>query len=320
MLGLGPIGTLKGVQKSEDKKPAKKVSSLDFDLESVDSALIQGQYKIVSGHQGASGFWTGKVHPNGTKDPARNESACGAFACCEGCLYDIHADETEHSNLRDSMPQLFAKMVKRLAELGNTTYQTSYIAPGTQCLSATQAKDYYKGFRGPQCFNTAPPKVPTPSPTPAIGFQLVKDGYCLISSHKFSQHDAVPCGAGQPPLVPQWSVSDKTSGELCSTATGLCLKMNESVGWSCANTDPLVTNARLGTCGSKGGAHKSNHFFFNASAGSIESFDCPGLCIGLVRNSSEHGQQQEELRPPAHQVALTACADEASTGWAKRAE
>ena len=32
MLGLGPIGTLKGVQKSEDKKPAKKMSSLDFDL------------------------------------------------------------------------------------------------------------------------------------------------------------------------------------------------------------------------------------------------------------------------------------------------
>ena len=32
MLGLGPIGTLKGVQKGENKKPAKKGSSLDFDL------------------------------------------------------------------------------------------------------------------------------------------------------------------------------------------------------------------------------------------------------------------------------------------------
>ena len=30
-----------------------------------DGALIQGKNKIVTGHQGGSGFWSGPVHPNG---------------------------------------------------------------------------------------------------------------------------------------------------------------------------------------------------------------------------------------------------------------
>ena len=39
-----------------------------------DGALIQKQFKIVTGHQGGSGFWTGPVHPNasGLVDPVRN--------------------------------------------------------------------------------------------------------------------------------------------------------------------------------------------------------------------------------------------------------
>ena len=56
-----------------------------------DAALIQGRYKVVTGHQGGSGFWTGPIHPNATgpADPDRNGTACGAFSCCQGCLYDI---------------------------------------------------------------------------------------------------------------------------------------------------------------------------------------------------------------------------------------
>ena len=58
-----------------------------------DGALIQKQFKIVTGHQGGSGFWTGPIHPNasGLVDPVRNGSACGGFSCCDGCLFDVRA-------------------------------------------------------------------------------------------------------------------------------------------------------------------------------------------------------------------------------------
>merc|ERR1712232_952188 len=84
-----------------------------------DAAMIQGRYKIVTGHQGGSGFWTGPIHPNSTgpADPERNAKACGAFSCCDGCLYDIQSDPTEHRDLRTAMPDLYAKMHARLAEL-----------------------------------------------------------------------------------------------------------------------------------------------------------------------------------------------------------
>ena len=97
----------------------------------VDAALIQGRFKIVTGHQGGSGFWTGPVHPNATgpPDPKRNLSACGAFSCCDGCLYDIQSDPTEHHDLRLSQPDTYARMHARLMDLANSTYQTSYIQP-----------------------------------------------------------------------------------------------------------------------------------------------------------------------------------------------
>ena len=58
-----------------------------------DGALIQKQFKIVTGHQGGSGFWTGPIHPNasGLVDPVRNGTACGGFSCCDGCLFDVRA-------------------------------------------------------------------------------------------------------------------------------------------------------------------------------------------------------------------------------------
>jgi hypothetical protein len=115
-----------------------------------DAALVQGQYKIVTGHQGGSGFWTGPIHPNasGPADPTRNASTCGPFSCCDGCLYDIQADPTEHSDLRVVMPTRHIQMYARLTELGNGTYQTNYIQPGIKFLDPWQAKMFYKGFRG----------------------------------------------------------------------------------------------------------------------------------------------------------------------------
>ena len=39
-------------------------------------------------------------YPNGTADVP-------ATPCAEGCLYDIFADPTEHTNLKDSMPAMY---------------------------------------------------------------------------------------------------------------------------------------------------------------------------------------------------------------------
>ncbi|EOD26635.1 hypothetical protein EMIHUDRAFT_236678 [Emiliania huxleyi CCMP1516] len=118
------------------------------------AALIQGRYKVVTGHQGGSGFWTGPIHPNtsGPADPKRNLTACGTFSCCDGCLYDIQADPSEHKNLQRAMPALYAQLHARLLALGATEYQTRYIQPGLECITAEQAKRYYRGFRGPPCF------------------------------------------------------------------------------------------------------------------------------------------------------------------------
>ena len=70
--------------RQEEKAGPNVVEFIFFGLCSQDSlrlleaALIQGRYKIVTGHQGASGFWTGPIHPNGTgpADPERNATAC----------------------------------------------------------------------------------------------------------------------------------------------------------------------------------------------------------------------------------------------------
>ena len=312
-----------------------------------DAALIQGRYKIVTGHQGGSGFWTGPVHPNSTgpADPTRNATACGPFSCCEGCLYDIIADPSEHTDLRvvnGTMSGLYEHMHARLLALANSTFQTAYIQPGITCLSAEQAKIYWKGFRGPPCFNSSQlPVVPTPPPTSpptprGDAFQLKSPGepLCLTGARLGVKR----CSPGDPP---QWRVGDASTGELEYAADGnlgFCLKMHEESGWNCANTDANKTAAFIGHCSGAGGtgAHRTNYFDLRPAAsrtdisGSapetvlIKSHDCPELCLarlgtgagahsdGNLVGASEPGSQQPE-------VGLAACSGDrrASVTWVR---
>ena len=74
----------------------------------------------------------------------------------EGCLYDIINDPTEHVNLKQAMPTLWASMLAKLVAHGQTVYQTAYAEPGTeQCLTGPQAADLYVGH------NTCPQNSPT---------------------------------------------------------------------------------------------------------------------------------------------------------------
>ena len=301
------------------------------------AALIQGEFKIVTGHQGASGFWTGPVHPNATgpPDPARNGTGCGAFACCEGCLYNILDDPTEHHNLRASMPDKYMQMHARLAQLGNGTYQTSYIQPGLSCLSAEQAKIYYKGFRGPLCFAGSAPVVPTPPPKPIAGFQLVhakpnstpvtmgqiaatKKDWSASADMCLTGDDKDKLAITACPAAAQWQIGDERSGELrAAVGQRLCIKLAESDGWNCANTPGSnatkvgMRHCALGPGGN--GAHPSNYFHLvpptsdartewtnNGRSVLIRSHDCPHLCVApLATDDSIAGSKRR--------VGLTLC-------------
>ena len=315
---------------------ARQEMVLNFNLENRfaasggDAALIQGEYKVVTGHQGASGFWTGPVHPNATgpPDPERNSTACGAFACCEGCLFNILDDPTEHHNLRESMPDKYAQMHARLALLGNGTYQTSYIQPGLSCLTAQQAKIYYKGFRGPLCFAGSAPVVPTPPPNPHPGFQLVRAKATSATERKqFPADSADMCLSGGDklalaacPAAAQWRIGDDRSGELqAARGERLCIKLVESDGWNCANTpgsnatEVSMRHCALGPGGN--GAHPSNYFHLvpageghtdrtnTGRAVLIRSHDCPKLCVAPLAGTAH----DNDMAGGNHRVGLTRC-------------
>ena len=295
----------------------------------VDAALIQGRFKIVTGHQGGSGFWTGPVHPNATgpPDPKRNLSACGAFSCCDGCLYDIQSDPTEHHDLRLSQPDTYARMHARLMDLANSTYQTSYIQPGLKCLTPEQAKAYYRGFRGPPCFNaSAFPTVPTPAPAPTDGFQLASPQreQCLTVDKKLGLG---ACSSTRALPAALWRVGDAKTGALTSLVasdTPLCIKMHEAAGWDCAHLGTNATQAYMGHCR---GAHKTNFFHtvpmlsrgdtgaagVGAGAGAmlIQSHDCPHLCLARTSTSGSGATNS------GADVGLAACDGNAlgSQGW-----
>merc|ERR1712046_568452 len=111
------------------------------------------------------------------------------------------------------MPDKYAQMHARLLQLGNGTYQTDYIQPGLQCLDPYQAKTYYKGFRGPLCFNGSAPVVP-PAPKP-MGFQLrhATGGLCLTGDRKLR------LAACDKTSVPQWIVGNPKTKELQSATS-----------------------------------------------------------------------------------------------------
>ena len=128
-------------------------------------------------------------------------------------------------------------MHAQLLEMANTTYQSDYIQPGIACLEPEQAKMYYKGFRGPPCFNESNvPIVPTPAPTPADTFQLESSspqGAMCLTRGARGLGMAACGGAGPAALAPRWQVGDTHTGELeyAAGGGGHCIKLHEETGW-----------------------------------------------------------------------------------------
>lgn len=236
------------------------------------------------------------------------------------------------------MPEVYNQMHARLLALAKSTYQTSYIEPGLRCLTPEQAKIYYKGFRGPPCFNASdfPAVPPTPPPPTRNAFQLTSLDYRWCLSGK--KLDLVPCTTSKGiSLEPQWFVGDPETGELqfAPAQDSLCIKMCENQGWSCANKNPNQTSAALRHCSTRSGrgAHPTNYFYATPlrstpttgeSRGTrvrVKSNDCPELC--LVRLAADHNHTEHERShefetqlPAAPKVGLATCGgDDMSSAW-----
>eukprot|EP01083_Nonionella_stella_P307519 1081263_1 len=97
---------------------------------SSNGALISEQYKLVLTAQQNLGFYTGPRSPNITR-PYKDEG------CANGCLFDIIEDPTEHVDLSDQYPQIKAKLMHRMNEIVNGSYQTDCYG---ESVNATEAK------------------------------------------------------------------------------------------------------------------------------------------------------------------------------------
>lgn len=108
-----------------------------------DHALISWSWKVVNGTQAGLGLWQGPQFPNDTKTIPQPGPDAG---CSRGCLFHLEDDETEHHNVKDKHPEIFAKLMSRLLEIGDGVFQTSYDGGATTCLPVEMAYQRDKGF------------------------------------------------------------------------------------------------------------------------------------------------------------------------------
>jgi arylsulfatase I/J len=109
--------------------------------------LIQGRYKLIVGWLESSG-WTGPVFPNSTSDwdPSSEWQFCSRSPA-NGCLFDIVSDPGEHTSLAAQEPELFQRMLARMAELEKSAFSPDR---GTEDpLACKRFLDRYGGFYGP---------------------------------------------------------------------------------------------------------------------------------------------------------------------------
>ena len=87
------------------------------------SALIQGNMKLINGHASTpsipyDGYWSND--PYTRTDPPKSGLAVKLDGKTDVWLFDLDADPTERNNLAAAKPDVVAKMLARLEELGST--------------------------------------------------------------------------------------------------------------------------------------------------------------------------------------------------------
>jgi arylsulfatase B len=114
-------------------------------------ALISGRYKLIVGTQPMN-LWTGPYYPNSTGAqpvfPDVDVSGRWNFDCGPaGCLFDIFADETEHVDVANDLPELRLAMLKRLRELNLGEFKPDRGKPDSAACKVAQRT--WGGFYGP---------------------------------------------------------------------------------------------------------------------------------------------------------------------------
>ena len=88
-------------------------------------ALIQGDFKLLTGNQIGAG-WCGGTYPNKTSASADHVNPNDQhLACAAGCLFDVVHDPTEQEDIAAAHPALVASMQARLAQLAPTFYSNN---------------------------------------------------------------------------------------------------------------------------------------------------------------------------------------------------
>jgi arylsulfatase A-like enzyme len=118
-----------------------------------ESALIQGQYKLLTGPQ-IEATWSGPSYPNASS-PASPVDPGPTLKCAGGCLFDVIADPTEHNDIAAQNPALVASMSARLAELvkgyytNNDTFVNLCPSNITMPCACWAALNTWGGYFGP---------------------------------------------------------------------------------------------------------------------------------------------------------------------------
>lgn len=228
-----------------------------------DSAMIAGRYKIIFGPQNNAGFWSGPVHPNGTVDPAGSSDHCGPFSCCDGCLFDIISDPTEHRDLSAILPDVFSRLRATLHQEGLSMWQTNYSEPNTTCISARDSYTIYRHFDGPRCFRDPPP-IPLPPPGPPL-FLMQHGAKCLLATNlKLGSCDQT---------ARIWSANSR--GNIMTGSQ--CLKVFEHP-LNCSHDGMRM---HLGVCDHANDPHNGFRFMTQAGEGRLASGTCSGMCASI---------------------------------------
>ncbi|KAL3925964.1 MAG: hypothetical protein SGILL_000065 [Bacillariaceae sp.] len=125
-----------------------KEAACDWPGGSGNAALISWPWKVINGTQVGLGFWQGPQFPNASKKIPQPSTDYG---CPEGCLFNIETDPTEHQEVKEKHPEIFARLWSRLLEIGQGVYQTNYDGGAKTCLPVEEAYRRDKGFLAPRC-------------------------------------------------------------------------------------------------------------------------------------------------------------------------
>jgi len=127
---------------SDNTKPH---SGMNPKAKTLVGGIIQGNYKVLVGTVSNSG-WAGPTYPGGSCEGCSTTETCGKTVD-KGCMFDIFADPSEHKNVAKQNPDVFNKLIARIAELQKHVYSPNRGSSSSKACAAATGK--YGGFWGP---------------------------------------------------------------------------------------------------------------------------------------------------------------------------